>query len=187
MRGGVSGGKMKLFCRALAALSALVGFKNIIILSSSGSPVKRGRESNREIPEVYAYVNDFLHKGTIEKKGKTFYEHHNIRQFGYWIAEAKKKPHQELNELGGAGKAKKLMLFFNKVDIPVYLYVIFTTGSVDFVGGYTYYTFLKTHLASCDALEGKTLSKVPMEETTGEEIHDKLFKDGKLKTPGHWK
>ena len=36
---------------------------------------------------------------------------------------------------------KKLMKAFNSVALPVQLYVIFTPGGVDFVGGYTYYKF----------------------------------------------
>ena len=111
----------------------------MVILSSSASPVKRGRESNREIPELYAYVNNFMHKNLIETKGKTFYELYNIKRFGWWIEDTKKKPHQELRELAGGGAARKLLMTFNKVDIPVQLYIIFTSGGVDFVGGYTYY------------------------------------------------
>jgi len=118
---------------------ATVGFASVIILSASMSPVKRGRESNREIPELYAYVNDFLHKSLMETKGKTFYELYNIKKFGWWIEDAKKKPHQELREVMGGGVARKLMMGLNKVNIPTQLYFIFTSGGVDFVGGYTYY------------------------------------------------
>ena len=38
-----------------------------------------------------------------------------------------------------AGMAKGLIKAFNRVDIPSVLYVIFTCGEYDFVGGYTLY------------------------------------------------
>jgi hypothetical protein len=116
-----------------------MGFSSVIILSASMSPVKRGRESNREIPEIYAYVNDFLHNSLLESKGKSFYELYNVRKFGWWIEGDKKKAHQELTEAAGGGVARKLLMGLNKVNIPTQLYFIFTSGGVDFVGGYTYY------------------------------------------------
>ena len=57
-----------------------------------------------------------------------------------------------------AGAAQKLIKSFNKTDIPTQLFVIFTTGGIDFVGGHTYHNFLKaftTHKA-----EYKCLGKV---------------------------
>lgn len=42
-----------------------------------------------------------------------------------------------------AGSAKSLMKLFNKEPVPVYLFVIFTPGAIDFVGGYCFYQFLK--------------------------------------------
>ncbi len=77
-----------------------------------------------------------------------YYRDFGIRQFGYWISDVKIKPHQELNELSFAGSAKKLVKTFNKQDIPMTLFVIFTPGGVDFVGGYSYYQFLKHNLHS---------------------------------------
>lgn len=35
-------------------------------------------------------------------------------------------------------------------DIPMQLFVIFCTGGIDFVGGYTYYQFVKNNLSQCD-------------------------------------
>ena len=35
------------------------------------------------------------------------------------------------------------MMTFNRIDVPCVLFVIFTPGELDFVGGYTYYSFLK--------------------------------------------
>lgn len=42
----------------------------------------------------------------------------------------------------GAGAADRLIRAFNRMDIPAVLFVIFTDGSLDFVGGFTYYQFL---------------------------------------------
>lgn len=80
------------------------GFKNLVILTSTLSPVKRERESNREIPEVFAYVNNFLHKACIES-GKDYYEKYGIRKFGYWLGDSKKIAHQELDEMMFAGSS----------------------------------------------------------------------------------
>ena len=44
----------------------------------------------------------------------------------------------------GGGSAEKLIKTFNKIDVPVQLFIIFTPGGIDFVGGYAYYQFLKT-------------------------------------------
>jgi hypothetical protein len=77
------------------------------------------------------------------KGGKSYYESHQIRKFGWWLADCKRKPNQELTELMGSGAAKKLIKMFDKTDIPVSLFIIFTPGGIDFVGGYTYYHFLK--------------------------------------------
>jgi hypothetical protein len=106
------------------------------------SPIKRERESNREIPEIFAYVNNTLYQNSLAG-GQSFYEAHQIRKFGWWLGDCKRKPHQELTELMGSGAAKKLLKTFNNAGIPVQMYVIFTPGGIDFVGGYTYYNFLK--------------------------------------------
>ena len=45
-----------------------------------------------------------------------------------------------------AGQAKGLMKSFNKKGINASLFVIFTSGGIDFVGGYSYYQFLKHNL-----------------------------------------
>jgi hypothetical protein len=69
-----------------------------------------------------------------------------IRKFGYWIQDVKKKPNQELNELFMSGMAKNLLKTFNKVSFPATLFIIFCTGGIDFVGGYSYYQFIKQNL-----------------------------------------
>jgi len=144
------------------------------------SPVKRERESNRELPELFAYVNNFLHKKCIAD-GEDYYSKHSIRKFGYWLGDSKKNTHQELEELAGAGSSSKFIKSFNKTDVPTQLFVIFTTGGIDFVGGYNYFNFLK-HTLGKEAC----LSKVKLAESTGEEVHSLVFSD-KLKTPAHWK
>lgn len=45
-----------------------------------------------------------------------------------------------------AGPAKNYIKTFNKFDFPVTLFLIFCTGGIDFVGGYSYYRFLKDNL-----------------------------------------
>jgi hypothetical protein len=60
----------------------------------------------------------------------------------------KKKNHLELDELMGAGLAKGLIKAFNKKDVKASLFVIFTPGGIDFVGGYSFYQFIKHNLFS---------------------------------------
>ena len=80
------------------------------------------------------------------------------------------------------------MKLFNNVELPVQLYIQFTPGGVDFVGGYTYYNFLKNNFgADGTPKSGQQLGKVTLAETSGEEIHKKVFEDGSMQTPVHWK
>ena len=79
-----------------------------------------------------------------------FYEVNGVRKFGYWVAENLKKEdlsthkaHPELDELMSAGLGHKLIKIFNKNEVKASLFVIFTPGGIDFVGGYSYYQFLK--------------------------------------------
>ena len=62
MRTGVTGGNMRRFGAALTNFITEAGFKQIMVLSSTMSPVRRDRESNREIPEIYGYVNNCLYR-----------------------------------------------------------------------------------------------------------------------------
>lgn len=78
----------------------------------------------------------------------------------------------------GGGSAEKLMKDFNKLNIPVQLFIIFTPGGIDFVGGFTYYQFLKTNFdANGNIMAGKALGTVNLADgfKTGEEIHQKIF------------
>jgi len=186
-RGGVSGGKMKEFGTAFGLFLMTVGFTDIKVLTATVSPVKRERESNRQIPEIFAYINNNLYKSSIAS-GKSFYDTHSIKKFGWWLGADKRKPHQELNEMMGTGAAKKLMKAFNMVEIPVQMYIIFTPGGVDFVGGYTYYKFLQNNFAQGGVpVAGKPLGKVELPEKDGEEVHKLVFESGTVKTPVHWK
>jgi hypothetical protein len=128
-----------------------------------------------------------------------FYEVYGIRKFGYWLAEnlkqdnisGKKKNHLELDELMMAGLAKGLIKTFNKKDVKATLFVIFTPGGIDFVGGYSYYQFLKNNLFSAssaaETMLARKLGKLELKETSGEDIHQKLFEKAELKTPAYWK
>ena len=60
-RSGVVGGKMLEFGSAFTALVESLGFSDVKILTATVSPIKRERESNREIPEIFAYVNNTLY------------------------------------------------------------------------------------------------------------------------------
>lgn len=69
------------------------------------------------------------------------------------------------------------------------MFVMFTTGGVDFVGGFTYYEFLKTNFdQNGNVMAGKALGKVNHADgfKTGEEIHTKIFTEKTHKTPAHW-
>ena len=63
------------------------------------SPVNRERNSNRLIPEIFAYVSNTVN----DAANKKYYETYGIRKFGYWVEDIKKKPDQELDELMGGG------------------------------------------------------------------------------------
>ena len=72
------------------------------------------------------------------------------------------------------GAADKMMKALNRMEVPAQLFVIFTPGGHDFVGGYTFYEFLKNCFdAKGNALAGKSLGKMNLPDgfKTGEEIH----------------
>ena len=88
MRSSVHSGKMRPFCSELTKFVEAQGFKDVAILTATGSPVGRERQSNRQIPEVFAYCNNFLWKQDPE-----WYNKNGIRKFGWWVEEVKKRPH----------------------------------------------------------------------------------------------
>lgn len=139
VRSAVIGGQMRAFSEQLRNFVQTNGFADVAILTATISPVKRERESNRQIPEIFAYCNNYLYK-------QDFYSRMKIRKFGWWISDVKKKPHQELRELAGEGWASRLLKEFNKSDIPACIFTIFCTGGVDFVGGFVFYNLLKRQL-----------------------------------------
>jgi len=141
-RTSVVSGQMRQFAGALGQFIAEAGFKGVTILTSTVSPVGRGRESNRQIPELLGYVNNFQYKQSLSG-GQSYYDAHQIQKFGHWLGDMKKKPFQEMQELLGSGAAGKLMKALNRMEIPAQLFVIFTPGGHDFVGGFTFYQFLK--------------------------------------------
>lgn len=186
LRSGIVHGRMWPFGFAFTDFVKRCEFRDVSILTGTVSPVRRGRESNREIPEIYAYVNNHLHKKTKEENGdKTYYETYGIKKIGHWLGKDKTRAHQELEEMSFAGAAKGLMKAFNKHPIPTSLYVIFTPGGIDFVGGFTYYQFLKNSFK--DGVPNQNLGKVTISEESGEEIHKKIFEEKVYKSPAHWK
>ena len=177
LRSGVCAGKMYQFGEALANfVKVQCGFSGVIVLSATMSPVGRERTSNRDVPEIFGYCNNSLYQSTLAG-GKSYYEKFQIRKFGLWLGVDNKKPLQELKEMMGGGAATKLMKVFNKHDVPLQLFVMFTPGGIDFVGGFTYYNFLKTSFEKTSLpVEGITLGKPQMAEKDGLEIHEKVFK-----------
>lgn len=75
----------------------------------------------------------------------------------------------------------------NRTEIPTQLFLVFTPGGVDFVGGYTFYNLLKNGFTGGAPTAGANLGKLELTEKTGEEVHQKLFESGSVKTPLHWK
>lgn len=195
LRSGVLSGQMRKFGDELSNFIKTNNFASVVVLSSTMSPVQRERNTNRLIPEVFAYVSN-----AIYEQNPKYYEVYGIRKFGYWLNEnlkqenlmgGKKKNHRELDELMGAGLAKGLLKTFNKKGIAASLFVIFTPGGIDFVGGYSYYQFLKNNLFQgatlAEASLVRQLGKLKLSEQSGEEIHAKLFERGELKAPAYWK
>lgn len=61
VRSSVKGG-MRSFTDELIAFVKSCEFANVAVLTATMSPIKRERDSNRQIPEVFAYMNNFLYK-----------------------------------------------------------------------------------------------------------------------------
>ena len=81
------------------------------------------------------------------------------------------------------------MKTFNRIDVPCVLYVMFTPGELDFVGGYTYYSFLKNKFdmnGQPQAPLGKVEFVGQPEIKSGEDIHELLFAKKSCATPVHW-
>ena len=140
---------------------------------------------------MFGYVSN-----AVFQANPKYYETYGIRKFGYWLTEnlrqenllgGKKKNHRELDELMGAGLAKGLLKTFNKKGVLASLFVIFTPGGIDFVGGFSYYQFLKHNLFAGSTQIVSQLGKLALGELTGEEVHAKLFERGELKAPAYWK
>ena len=113
-----------------------------------------------------------------------------IKQFGYWLEDVKIKPHQELNELNTECWAGRLLKEFNKIELPCSLFTVFSTGGVDFVGGFVLYLFMKRPIFNIVADLTFKLGNLQLEEnygfTDGEQIHELIFKSGKMKFPEGW-
>lgn len=147
VRSGINEGGMRRFSEQFTTFATQCGFKNVAIVTSTGSPVSRERQTNRQIPELFAYCNNMLFK----EKGASFYKDNSVRKFGFWLDDSgiqRKRPHMELGELMGAGWAGRLLKAFNQVELPTVMLTIFTSGGIDFVGGYYLYQLMKKPLFS---------------------------------------
>ena len=54
--------EMRGFSDELIAFTKQHGFANVVILTSTMSPVGRSRSSNRQLPELFGYINNFHYK-----------------------------------------------------------------------------------------------------------------------------
>ena len=173
------------FCEEFVVFVQNHGFANVAILTATGSPVSRERNSNRQIPEVFAYCNDALLKTQPD-----YYKNNGIRKFGYWIEEVKKRPHQELSEMTGEGWAPRLLKAFNKTSISTVMFVIFCTGGIDFVGGFVLYNFMKqrTLFGNGTAAVTQKIGQLSLSDgiKSGEQVHELLFESKKVKVPVGW-
>ena len=61
VRSGPTGG-MRKFADELVAWIMSTDFAKVVLLTATMSPVSRERDSNRLIPEVFAYCNNFMFK-----------------------------------------------------------------------------------------------------------------------------
>ena len=50
------------FCKEVVTFAQEKGFSNVVILTATISPVQRDRNSNRLIPNIYAYQNNYFFK-----------------------------------------------------------------------------------------------------------------------------
>ena len=73
-------GGMRRFADELVAFIMSTEFARVVLLTATLSPVSRERDSNRLIPEVFAYCNNFMFKSN-----RNYYNENGIRKFGFWI------------------------------------------------------------------------------------------------------
>ena len=183
MRTGIVDGMTTTWWDTLRNWVQEVGFKGVITMTGTMSMLKRERHTNKQLPEVFSYCNNYLYN-KYKDGDASYYSKFGVKKFGDWISEKKIKPHQELKGLMGGGGSRYIKIF-NTVDVPCSLFVIFTPGGIDFVGGYTFYHFLKDNFGA-DGEPCKPLGKVDLPVEDGEQVHQLLFKDKKVITPVHW-
>lgn len=82
---------------------------------------------------------------------------------------------------GGVGLFKTL----NRADVNCGLYLVFTCGEIDFVGGLTLMTFINDNIIAKKSAGAIGDVKLPV--STGEEVHAMLFDRQEMKTPTYWK
>jgi predicted ATP-grasp superfamily ATP-dependent carboligase len=61
-RSSVTSGNMRRFSEEFTKFVTDMGFANVAILTATMNPVGRERQTNRQIPEVFAYCNNHLYK-----------------------------------------------------------------------------------------------------------------------------
>ena len=89
-RSSVVEGKMRPFGEALAEFVVACGFKGVSVLTGTMSPVRRERTTNRDLPEIFGYVNNNLYKTTLAANdGKSWYEVNQMKKFGWWLGDKK--------------------------------------------------------------------------------------------------
>ena len=65
LRSSICSGMIRDFGDALVKIIKEKEIKSVTVLTSTMSPVKRERESNRDFPEIFAYVTNSLDKQTL--------------------------------------------------------------------------------------------------------------------------
>jgi len=178
LRGGAT--DMRAFANAFKDWISETGFSGVALLSAAWSPVKRERDSNLEIPKLFAYCNKHL-----ESQG--FYEKQGIRKFGWWFEEKHKTKYcHELRDMVQAGWAPRLFKTLCKLDMPVGIFLVFCQGGVDFIGGYTMYKFIQKPFFNTNA-GLKEIGSVDLGSLkSGEEVHEHIFQSGAMKYPFGW-
>ena len=70
---------MRGFVDELVSFIMTIDFKHIALLTATMSSVSCDRDSNDDIPEIYAYCNNYI------ELRSDYYEEKGMRKFGHWI------------------------------------------------------------------------------------------------------
>lgn len=182
VRGSVS--DLRAFADQLSVFIKEHKFASVAIITGNYNPLKRERDSNTQIPEVFCYGNHEMEKAD-------YYNKMGIRKFGWWITN-KKKPNQELGDMGQSGWAPRLYKTLCRLGddkVPVGIFTIFCQGGIDFIGGFVLYQFIKKPIF--DLNSGlKDIRDVRLADSHnlkgGEQVHEHIFHSGKVQFPAGW-